>query len=188
MIAEVLTKMETLDNSYPIQAGDLVSIRILEDKRDAFKQKVSPAGEIQAPYLGLFKSTGLTPRKLAFKLKAQLEEKFFPTATVLVTVEKLVMTDGQPTGGCPKLEFVILYGAVAKAGHFDFPRNADVTISSLLHRAGGHTSKQKTPKIKIIRKTPQGYKCILVNTQAALNENRSDYDLFLRIDDVVIVE
>lgn len=63
-----------------------------------------------------------------------------------------------------------------------------MTVSELIRLAGGHTSQKAVPKIQIVRKTPQGNKRILVNAKAILIQKRSEYDLFLRRDDFVIVE
>ncbi len=186
--AEVLTNMDALDNSQLLRIGDVISIRVLEDKREALPSQISPSGEAYSPYLGPVKSAGLTSKELAFQLKARLEEqKFFPVAHVMVSLDKLAPPGIQ---GCfsYKIEFVTVFGAVAKAGKYDLPAFEDHTVSDLLHRAGGLTAKQKAPMICIHRKTPQGVKRILVNSQAALNENHGEYDLFLRIDDIVIVE
>ncbi|MFY7930826.1 MAG: hypothetical protein ACOVS5_18300, partial [Oligoflexus sp.] len=39
--AAVLTSMEVLDNNRPISSGDTISIRILEDRREALQQVVA---------------------------------------------------------------------------------------------------------------------------------------------------
>lgn len=116
------------------------------------------------------------------------EKKFLPAAHVVVALDKPSPTSSKGRFGyCGDLEFVLVFGAVVKAGKYDVSEH-DITISDLIRRAGGLTPKTKAPKIQIFRKTPQGNKCILVNTQAALNEKRSEYDLFLRRYDVIIVE
>jgi len=83
---------------------------------------------------------------------------------------------------------LIVFGFVSKQGKYKLTDDQELTVSGLLHLAGGTISKNKVPKIAIIRKTPQGNKRILVNTKAILVEKRGEYDLFLRPDDVVIVE
>jgi protein involved in polysaccharide export with SLBB domain len=184
--AEALTNMDSLDNSQLLRIGDLISIRVLEDNRAAIPSRISPSGEVYSPYLGPIKSAGLTSKELAFQLKAKLEEqKFFPAAHVMVALDKLAAD--VPTGTDCTVEFVVAFGAVAKTGKYDYPPFEDLTVSDLIARAGGLTSDEKNPKIYIDRRTPQGRKRILVNTQAALSKKHGEYDLILRIDDVLIV-
>ena len=61
---DTLMGMQELDNVQRLKPGYVVSIRILEDKRDAIHQIIAVTGEIQAPYLGLLKADGLTCRGL----------------------------------------------------------------------------------------------------------------------------
>lgn len=184
---KVLTGKDALDDVKKIEVGNLITIQILEDERDAIQQYVAVTGEIQAPYLGLTKAVGLTCRTLACQLKNGLEKSLFKEATVTVTC------DFKPhkCEDC-SLEFdystVVALGKVSKTGKYLLPDNTDMTVAGLLELAGGTISQKKIPAILIVRKTPQGNKRILVNARAVLTEKRSEYDLFLRRDDVVIVE
>ncbi|MDP1589356.1 MAG: polysaccharide biosynthesis/export family protein [Prosthecobacter sp.] len=180
--------MEALDNKRRLKANDAVSIRIKEDKREAFFQTVAVTGEIQCPYIGLMKAKGLTCQELAFQCKTELEKNFFKTATVLVSLADKLPDELVHVISCRWPDFVVANGSFSKPGKYDLPFDHDLTVTGLLQRAGGHRSKNFAPKIQIIRKTPQGNKRILVNTQAVLIEKRSEYDLFLRRNDVVIVE
>ena len=184
---KALTGKDALDDVKKIEVGNLITIQILEDERDAIQQYVAVTGEIQAPYLGLTKAVGLTCRTLACQLKNGLEKSLFKEATVTVTC------DFKPhkCEDC-SLEFdystVVALGKVSKTGKYLLPDNTDMTVAGLLELAGGTISQKKIPAILIVRKTPQGNKRILVNARAVLTEKRSEYDLFLRRDDVVIVE
>jgi len=186
---KTLTSMDVLDNVTRLESGWFIGVRIIEDKREELLQTIAATGEVQIPYLGLMKAEGLTCRELAFQIKASLEKTFFKVATVLITSkfkprEHEICVYYDPN----YVPFVFVSGKVSKAGKLTFPDHEDLTVSGLLSIAGGPTSKSSTPKILIIRKTPQGNKTILVNTKAALVQKRSEYDLFLRPDDVVIVE
>lgn len=186
--AEVLTSMECLEHVYPLIAGDWISIRVL-GRRPGISCQISPSGAVNVPSLGSIKAAGLTSKELAFKVKAGLEEKkILPEAHVVVALDRPSPASSPARfGACRISETVVVLGAVVKPGRYELPENG-LTLSVLLRQAGGQTSAQKAPKILIQRKTPQGNKRILVNTWAALNENRSDYDLFLRRDDVIMVE
>ena len=58
--AAVLTSMDVLDNNRPISVGDTISIKIIEDRREALQQQVAVTGEVQAPYVGLINAKGKT--------------------------------------------------------------------------------------------------------------------------------
>lgn len=192
--AEALKKMKALDDAYHLSVGDLISIRVFEDRREPIHVRISPSGEAFTPYLGLLTAAGVTAKELAFRLKARLEaEKFFPEAHVMVSLDKLAAdapSDAPSGAGNCTVEFVVVFGAVAKTGKYDYPPFEDLTVSDLIDRAGGLTTDKKYPKIWISRRTrnPEGKKRILVNTEAALSEKHGEYDLYLRIDDIVIVE
>lgn len=186
---ETLTIMDVLDNVKKIEIGDVITVRILEDRREALQQNVAVTGEIQAPYLGLLKADGLTCRELAHQIKTDLEKSFFKVATVIVGyIDTKLIAKPMIIPDCGGLKFAVAFGAIAKQGKYDLVSNPDLTVAGLLKLAGGHTSKHSVPKIQIVRKTPMSNKRILVNTKAILIEKNKGYDLFLRPDDVVIVE
>ncbi len=184
---KTLTSMDALDNFTRLKPGD-VNIEIVEDKHKAVNQLIAVTGEIQAPYVGFVKAEGLTCRKLAYKLKGELEKGIFKVATVFVKRdpwdepldEKIAYRDRTP--------YVVIFGSLAKQGKFDLNSIPNQKLSGLLNLAGAHFPKLRAPKIHIVRRTPQGNKRILVNTWALLFEKRMEYDLFLRRDDVVIVD
>lgn len=180
------TSMEDLDKVKPIKPGYLVAIQILEDKRGALQQIVTITGDVQAPYLGSTKANELTCRELADQIKAGLEKSFFKEATVLVSSD--FYSRENELCGWRKLSVVVAKGKVAKTGKYALPEDKDLAVSGFLELAGGHISQKKIPAIRIVRKTPQGDKSILVNTKAVLIQKRSEYDLVLRDGDVVIVE
>jgi len=64
--------MELLDDSHPIVPGDNVSIRVLEDRRDADVHRVPENGMIETVYLKDVKAAGLTCRKLAKFIRQKL--------------------------------------------------------------------------------------------------------------------
>lgn len=199
---DTLKSMDELDNSQKLKPGYLISIRFLEDKRDALQQYIATTGQIVAPYIGLIKAEGLTCRELAFKIKPELaklekgylvdfrvspavDKSFFKNATVLVTLD----AEGEHTTRFrdPDLPLVVAFGAFAKQGKFDLAGFPDHKLSGLIKYAGGLTSKNAAPKIRVIRKTDQGNKTLVVDGKALL-EQRSEADLVLLDGDVIIVD
>jgi len=182
---DTLVSMDELDNSQKLKPGYTISIRILEDKRGALQQVVAVTGEVQAPYIGTIQAEGLTCRELAFKAKSELEKSFFKQATVLVTIDAV----GKPFTHCvfSDLPFVVAFGTIAKQGKYDLGSFPDHKLSALIKLAGGFTSKDDIPKIRVSRKTAQGNKTIVIDVKALLKKN-PDADLILQVNDVVIVE
>jgi len=183
----MLTSMDVLDNNRPISPGDTISIRILEDRREALQQKVAVTGEVQAPYVGLITARGKTCRDLAFTLKRELEKNFFKNATVVIAIDQL-NPDDQIREREVDLEFYVMFGFVAKQGKYDLPSNEDISISQAILRAGGFAQFANKEKVKVIRKTPQGNKTILVNVDGIMRRGDLERDIYIRKDDVIIVE
>jgi protein involved in polysaccharide export with SLBB domain len=185
--AAVLTSMDVLDNNRPISVGDTISIKIIEDRREPQQQQVAVTGEVLAPYVGLVNAKGKTCRDLAYTIKRELEKNFFTKATVVIAIDKLNERD-QIAEGAIDLEFYVMFGIVAKQGKYDLPTNEDITISQAILRAGGFAQFANKERVKIVRKTPQGNKTILVNVDGIMRKGDLERDIFIRKDDVIIVE
>jgi protein involved in polysaccharide export with SLBB domain len=179
--------MDVLDDKQPISEGDRISIRILEDRREALQIRVAVTGEIQAPYVGLVSAKGKTCKQLALQVKKELEKNFFKTATVVIAIDEYNPETQKKWAG-EDLEFYVMFGIVAKQGKYDLPSNEDISISQAILRAGGFTQFANKEKVKIIRKTPTGNKTILVNVDSIMRQGDLDRDVFVRKDDVIIVE
>lgn len=179
--------MDVLDNNRPISAGDTVSIRIVEDRREPLQQVVAVTGEVNVPYVGLMNARGKTCRELAFTVKRELEKNFFKNATVLIAIDK-INPDDLIREREVDLEFYVMFGIVARQGKYDLPSNEDISISQAILRAGGFAQFANKEKVKIIRKTPQGNKTIMVNVDGIMRRGDLERDIFIRKDDVIIVE
>lgn len=185
--AAVLTSMDVLDNNRPISAGDTISIRILEDRREALQQVVAVTGEVQAPYVGLVQAKGKTCRELAYTIKKELEKNFFKNATVVIAIDR-INPDDLIREKEVDLDFYVVFGIVARQGKYDLPANEDISISQAILRAGGFAQFANKEKVKVIRKTPQGNKTILVNVDGIMRQGDLERDIFIRKDDVIIIE
>jgi protein involved in polysaccharide export with SLBB domain len=183
--AAVLTSMEVLDNTKPIQPGYIVSIRILEDRKEAVTQKVAVTGEVQVPYIGLIRAAGRTCRDLAYTIKSDLERSFFISATVVIAIDQIPDTPGGTYG--VELETYTMFGFVLKQGKYDLPATEDVTISQAILRAGGFAQFADKEHVRIVRTTPQGEKSILVDVSSIMVKGQMQKDIYLRKNDVVII-
>lgn len=175
----------SLVKSAKLLPGAVVSIHIAEDRREALVQTIAVTGEINAPYVGIMKAAGLTCDELAGRIKQKLERDFFRQATVVV---KIVDSSGSMDVSCVlRTDWVVAVGKVRREGKYELPDDNSLTVSGFLKKAGGPTSGAM-PVIKIIRRTPSGHKTILVDSHAVLVRKSKEHDIYLREQDVMIVE
>lgn len=182
--AAVLTSMDVLDSSRAIQPGYIVSIRILEDRKEAVQQKVAVTGEVQVPYIGLVRAAGRTCKELAYTIKRDLEKSFFISATVVIAIDQV--PEGRDIYST-ELETYTMFGFVLKQGKYDLPATEDVTISQAILRAGGFAQFADKEHVKIVRTTPSGEKTILVDVSSIMVKGLMQKDIYLRKNDVVII-
>jgi len=181
-----ISSMQSLDNSMPLRVGDLVSVRIVEDRDKTLSLRVQASGDIQAPHLGLVKAAGQTCKNIAFFMKRELEKQYFQQATVIVALE--MRPERQKVIEPADQEFFTVFGQVQRQGKYELLAEEELTISQALLRAGGPTAFAKTSKVHVVRKTPQGNKTINVNCDDVMKRGRLEKDITIRPNDVIIVD
>lgn len=177
--------MDRLDDRQPIDAGYTISIRVLEDRKDAVQQKVAQTGEVQVPYVGLVRAAGKTCRQLALDVKRELEKSFFITATVLISIDAYP-PEALKTG-VDEIETYTVFGFVLRQGKYDIPKTEDVTISQAILRAGGFAAFADKGHVKVVRHTPNGDKTMLVDVDSIMSKGQMHNDIYLRKNDVLII-
>lgn len=188
--AGLIDSMERLDGNQTLIYDDKLSFRIVEEGAPPISLRVQDSGDIQAPYVGLVKAVGKTPKALAYEIKQALEGTYFVKATVIIALDERPM---QPGAGrrsmlAQQVEFFTIFGQVIRQGKYELPDNEDVTVSQAILRAGGFSQFAKATAVKVIRKTPQGNKTILVNVDAIMTKGELERDIFIRNNDVIIVK
>jgi protein involved in polysaccharide export with SLBB domain len=187
--AGLLNSMEVLDNTRAIRPGDVISLRVVEDRREAIQTTVSVTGEIQAPYMGLVRAAGKTSRQLAETIKTELERSYFKVATVIVVIDRTREEQRGGSGGnSVDMEFFTGFGQVIRQGKYELPQDEDVTISQAILRAGGFAQFGNPKKVRVVRKVQGGNKTILVNCDDIMRKGNLDKDIYIRDGDVVIVD
>jgi len=182
--ASTLASMDRLDDRQPIGPNYTISIRVLEDRKDAVQQKVAITGEVQVPYVGLVRAEGKTCRQLALDVKRELEKSFFITATVLISIDARPDTDKYDV---TEIETYTVFGFVLRQGKYDIPKTEDVTISQAILRAGGFAAFADNRHVKVVRHTPNGDKNILVDVDSIMSKGQMHKDIYLRKNDVLII-
>lgn len=188
--AAVLNSMEVLDDSQPIEPGDVISMRVVEDRRDPLQLRVGATGEVNAPHIGLVKAAGRTCKQLAFEVKRRLELNYYNSATVIVAID-LKRADNPNANmrvDSRDINFFTVYGQVLRQGKYELPADEDISISQAILRAGGFAQFANTQSVKLVRKTPQGNKTIRVDLDRIMRRGELEYDIVMRENDVLIVD
>lgn len=188
--AAVLNSMEVLDDTQPIEPGDVISLRIVEDRREPLQLRVGATGEVNAPHIGLVKAAGRTCRQLASEVKRRLELNYYNVATVIVAIDLKRQDDPNSRlriGGYD-IDFFTVYGQVIRQGKYELPIDEDITISQAILRAGGFAQFANPTRVKLVRKTPQGNKTVVVDLDQIMRKGNLEFDIYIRNNDVIIVD
>jgi protein involved in polysaccharide export with SLBB domain len=189
-----ITSMTQLDDSRPLRVKDQIVFRIVEDKAEPKSLVVQDSGDIFAPYIGLVKASGRTPRQLAVYMKGELEKQYFQQATVIVALERGFMprgANGKPGDGyvVEDMGYITIYGQVLRQGKYEFAPEDQLTASQAILRAGGFAPFAKDKAVKIIRKVPgKGNVTIVVNLRDVMTKGRLEKDIAIIPNDTIIVE
>jgi polysaccharide biosynthesis/export protein len=173
-----ITSMEQLDNETPIQVGDQLVFRILEDEDPATSLTVSDSGQVRVPYVGSVTAVNRTPRDLAYQIKRALEKNLYKKATVLISVEK--RTTRSPGK-------VYLTGEVAKPGVIELRANESLTLTQAILQSGGFSDFANKRKVKVMHKTGSTSQTKIIDVSAVIDQGRTDLDEILKPGDVVVV-
>lgn len=188
-----ITSMTQLDDSRQLRIKDQVVLRIVEDKAEPKSLVIQDSGDIFAPYIGLVKAAGRTPRQLAMYMKQELEKQYFQQATVIVALERAYIPGRSGRGGPDYIQddtgFITIYGQVIRQGKYEFAPEDQLTASQAILRAGGFAPFAKDKEVKVIRKVPgKGNVTIVVNLREVMTKGRLEKDIAILPNDTIIVE
>jgi polysaccharide biosynthesis/export protein len=172
--------MLLLDNKTNLGLGDELSYRVVEDRDDVQKLKITDTGDVQIPYYGRVRAYGKTCQQLATEVKALLEKELYFQATVIISLEDVRKVQGQ----------VYVVGAVGRPGPVDIRPGQQLTVSKAILAAGGFTQFSHKGKVKIVRKVGEGLKDtkeFMVDVGAVLEKGKLDKDMVVQDSDMVIV-
>lgn len=188
--AAVLNSMDVLDDNQIIESGDIISMRVVEDRGAPQQMRVGATGEVNAPHIGLVKAAGRTCKQLAYEVKRRLEMNYYNTATVVVAIDLKRQDDpnARIRYSSSEIDFFTIYGQVLRQGKYELPQDEDITISQAILRAGGFAQFANPERVKLVRKTPQGNKTIIVNLDSIMRRGNLEYDVYIRNNDVIIVD
>jgi polysaccharide export outer membrane protein len=186
-----LGSMDALDGTRPLQIGDQVALRIVEEGEKVASYVVQASGNIMAPFIGLVPAAGKTPKDVAFYMKRELQKRHFRSATVILALEKPAPMEfkGPGVNRGPAMGYVTIYGQVLRQGRYEVDPGEDLTVSQAVLRAGGLAQFAKDTKVKVIRKSPSKQNVtIYVNLRDIMMKGKLEYDIPIRAGDTIIVD
>ncbi len=171
--------MDVLDDSRRLRRGDIVNLRIVEDRDPPMGLRVNDSGEIEVPYVGRMRAEGMTPRSLAYDIKNLLQRDYYHNATVILTLDM----EGQRSPG-----IIYVSGAVRGGGPQEIPSNESYTVSKAIMRAGGFADFANQRKVRLTRLRPDGgTDTELVDVKEVIEKGRHDLDVEVRPNDYIVV-
>jgi protein involved in polysaccharide export with SLBB domain len=173
------TSMDVLDSTRRLGAGDRLSYRVVEERRDPIPLIVADGGEVEVPLIGRVPASGRTCRELAQAIKPILEREYFYKATVII---------GLDTVSAKARGRVYLSGQVRSQGPMDIPPDERFTLSKAILKSGGFADFANKHKIKLIRKNAAGKPVTtVVDLSVVIDKGEVDKDPVLEPDDTIIV-
>jgi polysaccharide export outer membrane protein len=178
-VVATTNSMEVLDATRPLQKGDVLSYRVVEERRVPIPLFVTDSGEVEVPLIGRVAALGKTCRELAYGIKAPLEREYFHKATVIVGLDQV----GTRSGGR-----IYLSGQVRSQGPMEIPGDEEFTLSKAILRAGGLADFANSRKIKLIRKREDGStETTVIDFDEIVKKGRYEKDPVLKPEDRVVV-
>lgn len=169
-----------LDDKHNLEAGDIISFQVLEDRDPSIQLVVTDSRELDVPYIGRISVADRTCKGLAKELKALLEKKYYYQATVIVGLNLVNKVRGK----------VYVWGQVRNQGEVLLLFNQKMTVGKAILLAGGFTDFANKKKVKVIRASSDGSgatKSFEVDMADILDHNKTDADLVLEADDFIII-
>jgi len=171
--------MEVLDDSRSLSIGDAVNVRIVEDRDPPVTLQIKDSGDLEVPYVGRVRAAGLTPRRLAYAIKAELERDYYHNATVIIGLD----TARQQSAG-----LFYLTGMVNSPGPQEIPTYETLTVSKAILRAGGFSNFANQRKVKLTRAGPDGQTDTrIIDVKEIIERGRLDLDVEIRPNDFIVV-
>ena len=171
--------MDVLDDSRALTIGDAINLRIVEDGDPPVTLQIKDSGNLEVPYVGPVRAAGLTPRRLAYAIKSELERDYYHNATVIIGLD----TARQQSAG-----LFYITGMVNSPGPQEIPTYETLTVSKAILRAGGFSNFANQRKVKLTRAGPGGQTDTqIIDVKEIIERGRLDLDVEIRPNDFIVV-
>lgn len=169
-----------VDPNRKLTQGDLLSIRIEEDREAAVPLIVTPTGHISVEPIGQVKVAGLTPAQAATEIKRRLEGDYYYTATVRLSLDRVNQDAALGT--------VYLSGELMRVGPLPIYADRPLTLSQAVLQAGGISKFGDKKKVIVYRAVPGGEtKKFEINYRDIVERGKIEQDLLLQDGDKIFV-
>ena len=172
---------------YRIQAGDSLSIEVLEDPSLNRGVAVLPNGQINFPYAGSVQAAGLTVAEVEAALRSGISSNFASPPTAFVAVRPSApLGVGGGTGRSTRTIDVYFLGEVATPGRAELERGT--TLLQALAVSGGVSRFAATKRIQLRRSDKSGAQTVTTINYKALTKGATlSNDIELKDGDVILV-
>jgi len=172
------TSMDVLDDKRPLQRGDRLSMRVVEDRKPPISLIVTDSGEVEVPLIGRVQAKGKTCKQLAYAIKEPLQREYYYKATVIIGLDfETLKSPGR----------VYVTGQVRNQGPLDIPPDETFTVSRAIIRAGGFADFANKRRVRLVRKDGDKPKTIIVDLELVIKKGQTDKDPVVEPDDTIIV-
>jgi polysaccharide export outer membrane protein len=170
--------MDVLDDKRPLQIGDRLSMRVVEDRKAPISLIVTDSGEVEVPLIGRVQAKGKTCKHLAYAIKEPLQREYYYKATVIIGLDvETLKSPGR----------VYVTGQVRNQGPLDIPPAETFTVSRAIIRAGGFADFANKRRVRLVRKDGDKTKTIIVDLELVIQKGQTDKDPVVEPDDTIIV-
>jgi polysaccharide export outer membrane protein len=128
------------DRRLPLAPNDLIEVKVFQEDDLQSTLRVSRAGTITFPLIGVVKVAGRTPEEAARLIRDALAKDYLVNPQVSVTVTESF-----------KQRFTVL-GQVQKPGAYDMPERDALSLLQAIGMAGGYTRIADPAKITLKRR------------------------------------
>jgi polysaccharide export outer membrane protein len=158
---------------YRIGPNDLLQIDVFDVKDLSKEVRVSSAGEISMPLIGMVAVQNLTVHEVESLLKAKLGERYLQHPQVVVTVKEYTN------------QRVTVEGLVKKPGVFSF--KGDATLLHVLALSQGELELANTSQVRLYRDNGKGEKDSYFVDIDAIRKGEVE-DPILKGNDIIVVQ
>ena len=157
-------------DSYQLQSGDRLEIRVYREDDLSGTYEIDPAGQISFPLVGELQAAGLGIDQFRNLLETSLQKYLVQPQVRITRLEGLIKS-------------ISVLGQAAKPGTYDYLPGS--TLMRLISSAGGFSELANKKKIKIVRMADGKKKVIVVNGLDVVNGKEDDPEV--RPGDIIFI-
>jgi protein involved in polysaccharide export with SLBB domain len=165
-----------------LRPGDRLRFQIMEDAEAPVELVVGKDGQVDLPYLGAVAGAGKTIRLFAAEAKAALEQDYYVTATVRISL--IDRPEKSSNRGR-----IFISGQVRRVGMVEIDKSEKNTAGKVILANGGLGDFADSRRIRIFRTNAAGaVETKVVDLREVLEKGRIDLDVPIYDGDLLVVD